>query len=121
MVKEETTMKKMVGILILVFLAMFGMNPWAMAQNDVQSQINMFKDVSSRGQTYGISFELSNDVLKKVTRADIWGPRGARIWVNNTLDLNGIFLSSVNLSLMNSIAGSPRGIIELRSLHHLEI
>ena len=102
-------MKKIFGILMLIFLLVFGLKPLAMAQNNVQSQINMFKDVSSKGQTYGISFEVSNDVLKKVKRVYIWGPAGARIWVNNTLDLNGILLSAVNLSLDEFNRWFPEG------------
>ncbi len=92
-------MKKIFGILMLVFLSVFGMKPWATAQNNVQMQMNMFKDVSSNGETtYGTSFDVSNDVLKNVVRVFVEGPAGRRIWVNNTLNLNGILLSATNLS-----------------------
>jgi hypothetical protein len=101
-------MKKVFGILALVFLVVLGMKTGALAQ-DVEMHINMFKDVSSNGETYGISFELSNDVLKKVTRAFIDGPRGARIRVNNPLNLNGILLSAVNLSLKEFTRWFPEG------------
>jgi len=70
-----------------------------MAQNPVLMSVNMYKNVSSAGETYGISFDLSNDALKKATRVYIQGPKGARIWVNNTLNLNDMALSAVNLSL----------------------
>ena len=90
-------MKRYVGILAAVLFCIGGSG--AMAQDQVQMHISMFKDVSSKGETYGISFDLSNDPLKKATRVYIQGPKGARIWVNNTLNLNDMLLSAVNLPI----------------------
>ncbi len=102
-------MKKLFGILALILLGVLALIPDALAQSNVEMQVKMYKDVSSKGETYGISFELSNDVLKKVTRVYVQGPRGARIWVNNTLDLNGIVLSAVNLSSKEFRRWFPEG------------
>ncbi len=88
--------KKIFGILALFLLLMLAMKTEAPAQ-DIQMNINMFKDVSSKGEAYGISFALSGDLLKKVSRVFIDGPRGRRIWVNNTLNLNDVLLSALNL------------------------
>jgi hypothetical protein len=94
-----TIMKKILGVLVLAFIGILGMETGAMALEQVQTQINMFKDVSSKGETYGISFALSDDALKNVNTVVVDGPRGARVRLNNTLDLNDILLSAVNLSL----------------------
>jgi len=100
--------KKYLVMTALVLLVISGMKTGALAQ-DVEMHITMLKEVSSNGETYGISFELSNDVLKKVTRVFIQGPKGARIWVNNTLNLNGILLSAANLSLEEFNRWFPEG------------
>jgi len=92
-------MKKYSLMMALVLLMLSGMKTGVMAQDQVLMSIEMFKNVSSTGETYGISFNLSDDALKKVTRVYVQGPKGARIWVNNTLNLNGIVLSAANLSL----------------------
>jgi hypothetical protein len=92
-------MKKYLVMTALVLLMISGMKTGAMALEQVQMQINMFKDVSSKGETYGISFSLSDDALKNVSTVIIDGPRGARIRLNNTLNLNDVLLSAVNLSL----------------------
>ena len=102
-------MKKCIGMLILISLFVFGMKPCAMAQDEVQMHINMFKDVSSSGEVYGISFDLTGDKLKKVYRVFVDGPRGRRIWVNNTLNLNQILLSSVNLGIEEFNLWFPEG------------
>jgi hypothetical protein len=102
-------MKKYFLMIALVLLMISGMKTGVMAQNQVLMSVNMFKDVSSKGETYGIRFDLSDDALKKVTRVYIKGPRGARIWVNNTLNLNDIALSAVNLSLDEFNRWFPEG------------
>jgi hypothetical protein len=86
-------------VAILVFVMVLGAKAGIMAQEKVLISVNMFKDVSTLGETYGISFDLADEVLKKVAQVYVWGPKGARIWVNNTLDLNDISLSAVNLTL----------------------
>ncbi len=91
-------MKRIIGILALLLFLILAMKTEAPAQ-DIQMNINMFKDVSSKGETYGISFGLSGDLLKKVSRVFVDGPRGRRIWVNNTLNLNDVLLSALNLGL----------------------
>jgi len=102
-------MKKYFFIGALVLLIISGTKTGAVAQNQVLMFVNMYKDVSSAGETYGISFDLSNDALKKVSRVYIKGPRGARIWVNNTLDLNDMVLSAANLSLAEFNRWFPEG------------
>jgi hypothetical protein len=92
-------MKKGLGMLLLISLFVFGMKPCAMAQDEVQIHINMFKDVSSSGEFYGISFDLTGDNLKKVYRVFIDGPRGWRSSLNNSLKLNRVLLSAVNLGI----------------------
>lgn len=86
-------------IVMLAMVLFFIGGSGVMAQDQVQMHVSMFKDVSSKGETYGISFDLSDDALKKVTRVYIQGPKGARIWVNNTLNLNDMLLSAVNLPI----------------------
>ncbi len=71
-------MKKCLGMLILISLFVFGMKPCAMAQDEVQMRVNMFKDVSSNGEVYGISFDVTGDRLKNVYRVFVDGPRGRR-------------------------------------------
>jgi hypothetical protein len=102
-------MKKYFLMVALVLLMISGMKTGVMAQNPVLMSVNMYKNVSSAGETYGISFDLSNDALKKVTRVYIKGPKGARIWVNNTLNLNDMALSAVNLSLNEFNHWFPEG------------
>jgi hypothetical protein len=102
-------MKKYFYIGVLVVLMISGMKTGAVAQDQVLISIHMFKDVSSKGETYGIRFDLSDDALKKVTRVYIKGPRGARIWVNNTLNLNDMVLSAVNLTLDEFNRWFPEG------------
>jgi hypothetical protein len=92
-------MKKLIGILALIFLIMLGINTAVMAQNEVQMQITMFKDVSLNGETYGISFDVSGEKLRNVTRVLIDGPRGRRIPITNPLKLNLVSVSVDNLSL----------------------
>ena len=104
-------MKKIFGLWVLAFIGILGMNTGAMALEQVQMQINMSKDVSSQGETYGISFALSDDALKNVNTVVVDGPRGARVRLNNTLDLNDILLSAVNLSLEEFNRLFPRAII----------
>ena len=102
-------MKKYFLMIALVLLMISGMKTGVMAQDQVLMSVNMFKDVSSKGETYGIRFDLSDDALKKVSRVYIKGPRGARIWVNNTLNLNDMVLSAVNLSLDEFNRWFPEG------------
>jgi len=97
----------------LVFLMISGMKTGVMAQDQVQMFVNMVKDVSSKGETYGISFDLSGDALKKVARINIKGPKAARITVNNTLNLNDIVLSGVNLSLDEFNRWFPEGTYKI--------
>jgi hypothetical protein len=102
-------MKKYLIMTALFLFLVLGMKTGVMAQNQALMSVNMFKDVSSNGETYGITFDLSGDVLKKVTRVYIKGPKGARIWVNNTLDLNDMVLSAVNLPLDEFNRWFPEG------------
>jgi len=102
-------MKRYRVVMALAFLMISGMKTEGMAQEQVLMSIEMFKDVSSNGEAYGIRFDLSGDALKKVTRVYIQGPKGARIWVNNTLNLNDIVLSAVNLSLDEFNRWFPEG------------
>ena len=102
-------MKKYCVMTAFVFLMVFGTKTGVMAQNPVLMSVNMYKNVSSAGETYGISFDLSNDALKKATRVYIKGPKGARIWVNNTLDLNDMALSALNLPLDEFNRWFPEG------------
>ncbi len=91
--------KLLVTLALFLFLvALSGMKTEAFAQ-DIQMNVNMSKDVSSTGETYGIRFSLSGDQLKKASRIFVDGPRGRRVWVNNTLNLNDILLSALNLGL----------------------
>ncbi len=91
-------------VLFVAVMGMFlggilpGMRTGAMAQDQVQMTVTMFNNISSQGQTFGISFDLSGDALKDVNRVLIDGPRGRRIWLNNTLNLNEVHLASMNLS-----------------------
>jgi len=96
------------AILSSVILILLGM-AFAVQAQDVEMHLNMFKEVSSGGEAYGIRFGLSNDVLKKVSRVFIRGPRGRRIWVNNTLNLNEILLSAVGLSRQEFNLWFPEG------------
>ena len=102
-------MKKWLGMLILISVFVFGMKPCAMAQDEIQMRVNMFKDVSSNGEVYGISFELAGDKLKNAARIFIDGPRGKRVWVNNAVDLNQILLSAVDLSIDQFNRWFPEG------------
>ena len=102
-------MKKYFLIGVLVLLMISGTKTGVMAQNPAPMFVNMYKNVSSAGETYGISFDLSNDALKKVTRVYIQGPKGARIWVNNTLNLNDMALSAINLPLDEFNRWFPEG------------
>ena len=118
--RRNVRMKKYLVMAALVLLMISGIKTGALAQ-DVEMHITMLKEVSSNGGTYGISFELSNDVLKKVTRVFIQGPKGARVWINNTLNLNGILLSAANLSLEEFDRWFPEEVIKSISPHrHLE-
>ena len=101
--------KKIPGILAFAFIVISGMNTGATAQEQVQMNVTMSKNVSSTGQTYGISFDLSNDALKSVSRIIIDGPRGPRIRLNNPLNFNDIVLSAVNLSLDEFNSLFPEG------------
>ncbi|HSB04592.1 MAG TPA: Ig-like domain-containing protein [Thermodesulfobacteriota bacterium] len=102
-------MKKWLGMLILISVFVLGMRPCAMAQNEIQMRVNMFKDVSSSGEVYGINFELVGDRLKNAARIFIDGPRGKRVWVNNAVDLNQILLSAVDLSIDQFDRWFPEG------------
>ena len=103
-------MKRYFVLMALVLVMVSGMKTEVAAQDQVLMSIEMFKDVSSAiGETYGIRFDLSGDPLKKVTRVYIQGPKGARIWVNNTLNMNDIVLSAVNLSLDEFNRWFPEG------------
>jgi hypothetical protein len=102
-------MKKSLGILILISVFVFGMKPCAMAQDEIQMRVNMFKDVSSNGEVYGINFDLAGDKLKNVARVFVDCPKGRRVWVNNTVDLNQILLSSVNLDIDQFNRWFPEG------------
>jgi hypothetical protein len=101
--------KKSSGILALVFLVMFGIGTGALAQGQVQMQITMYKDASSAGETYGASFDFYGDDLRKAAKVMIDGPRGKRIWVNNSLKLNRISLSVDSLSFADFDLWFPEG------------
>lgn len=96
-------------IFVFIFFVVSGVGSSGWAQDAVQTRINMVKDVVTTNETYGVSFTLAGDLLKKVTRVLIDGPKGRRIWLNNTLDLNEIFLSSANLSLEDFNYWFPEG------------
>jgi len=102
-------MKKCLGMLILISVFVFGMKPYAMAQDEIQMRVNMFKDVSSNGEVYGINFDIAGDKLKNAFRVFVDAPRGRRVWVNNTVDLNQILLSAVNLSIDEFNRWFPEG------------
>ena len=101
--------KKVSGILALVCLLMLGIRTGALAQGQVQREITMSKDASSAGESYGVSFDFYGDDLRKVIRVMIDGPRGKRIWVNNSLKLNRISLSVDNLSFTDFDLWFPEG------------
>ena len=89
-------MKKLLVTLALFLVPLWGMKTEVFAQ-DIQMSVNMYKDFSSKGETYGASFSLLGDRLKKASRIFVDGPRGKRIWVNNSLNLNDVVLSALNL------------------------
>lgn len=102
-------MKKMFGILAVIFLSMLGMKADVMAQNEVQMQINMYKDVSSHGESYGVSFEVSGEKLRKVTKIVIDGPRSRPMPVTNPLKLDQVLVSVGNLSFDDFKFWFPEG------------
>jgi len=103
-------MKKVFGIWIFfAFIVVLGVNTGVTAPQQVQMNITMFQDVSSNGTSYGISFDLSNDALKNVSRILINGPRGGRITLTNPLNLNDLVLSTDNLSLNDLNRWFPEG------------
>ena len=106
-------MKKAFGILMVAFIVILGMDTGVMAQEQVQMNISMSKNVSSKGDTYGISFDLSNDTLKTVSRIVIVGPRGQRILINNPLNLNDLHLAVVNLGLNEFNRLFPEGYYKI--------
>jgi len=101
--------KKTAGILALVFLVMFGIGTGALAQGQVQMQITMYKDASSAGETYGVSFDFYGDDLRRAARVMIDGPRGKRILLSNSLRLNRISLAVDGLSFPEFDIWFPEG------------
>ena len=109
-------MKRCFVMMALVFLTISGMKTEVMAQDQVSMSISMYKNFSSAGETYGISFDLSNDALKKVTSVSIKGPKAPKIVANNPLDLNDMALSAVNLSLADFNRWFPEGNYKISTI-----
>ena len=86
-------MKKFTVIFVLVFLAVIGLNKYervAWAENDVEMDIDLFKYVSSDGESYEI--EIGGEDVKKVKTATIKIPSGKKMKLKNSFGLDEIGL-----------------------------
>ncbi|MCR4319218.1 MAG: Ig-like domain-containing protein [Candidatus Brocadiaceae bacterium] len=88
-------MKKFMVIFVLTFLAVVGLNKYegvAWAENDVEMGIDLFKYVSSDGESYDIAIEIGGEDVKKVKTATIKIPSGKNMKLKNSLGLDEIGL-----------------------------
>lgn len=99
-------MKKFMVIFVLTFLAVVGLNKYegvAWAENDVEMDIDMFKYVSSDGESYEIEIEIGGEDVKKVKTATIKIPSGKNMKLKNSLGLDeiGLWASYSNYNEFN--------------------
>jgi Bacterial Ig-like domain len=106
-------MKKLVITLGLTFFLILALKTGAMAQDEVQKRITMYKNISSLGESYGIDFELWGANLKKVSRFSIRVPDGKRIQFNNRLNFNNFLFSSDNMNSTQFSRQFPEGIYKI--------
>ena len=87
-------MKKFMVIFVLTFLAVMGLNKYeglAWAENDIEMDVDLFKYVSSDGESYKIEIEIGGEDVKKVKTATINTPSG-KMKLKNALGLDEIGL-----------------------------
>ena len=88
-------MKKFMVIFVLTFLAVMGLNKYeglAWAENDIEMDVDLFKYVSSDGESYKIEIEIGGEDVKKVKTATINTPSGKKMKLKNSLGLDEIGL-----------------------------
>lgn len=88
-------MKKFMVIFVLTLFAMIGLNKYervAWAENDVQMDIDLFKYVSSDGESYEVEIQIGGEDVKKVKIATIRTPSGKKMMLMNSLGFDDIGL-----------------------------
>jgi hypothetical protein len=102
-------MKRFAAIFSLVFLMIFCLKTSVMAQDEIQKYITMSKDISSRGEFFGIKFDLFGEKLKKVNKVSIDVPQGRKIVVSNQLQFNKFLFASDKMSFNEFSRRFPEG------------
>jgi len=102
-------MRKFTVIFALAFLFVLGFNNTIVAQDDIEMDIDMFKDVYSHGEYYGIELDTAGNDVKNVKHLLIEVPNGKRMRLRNTLRLNDIALDACGMSYEEFKNGFPEG------------
>lgn len=105
-------MKRLAITLGLTFFLIFTLKTGAMAQDEIQKRITMYKNISSQGESFGIDFELWGENLKKVSKFLILVPNRKKIQFNNRLNLNNFLFSSDNMDFTQFSRQFPEGEYE---------
>jgi hypothetical protein len=106
-------MKRLAITLSLTFFLILALKTGAMAQDEVQKRITMYKNISSLGESYGIDFELWGENLKQVSRCSIRVPDGKKIQFNNRLNFNNFLFSSDNMTSAQFNRQFPEGLYKI--------
>jgi hypothetical protein len=111
--KGGSNMKRVVCFFIGFMSLVLMTGTYALAIDTVQFRIDMYKDVTSIDETYGIQFSVYGDTLRDAARIFVDGPKGRRIQLNNTLDLNEIFMIARHLPYEDFNRWFPEGVYKL--------
>lgn len=114
MVRNEggMKMKRLAITLGLVFFLIIALLTGAMAQDEIQERITMYKNISSQGESFGIDFQLWGENLKKVSKFLILVPNRKKIQFSNRLNFNNFLFSSDSMNIAQFSRQFPEGEYE---------
>ena len=106
-------MKRLAITLGLTFCLIFTLKTGAMAQDEIQKRITMYKNISSQGESYGIEFQLWGENLKEVRKFSIRVPNGKKIQFSNRMNFNNFLVSTDSMNFTQFNRQFPEGEYEI--------
>lgn len=110
LLKEADAMKRIMTVCALFFVLVFGFNCNSFAENGIEIDVDMWKDVSSHGEYYGCEIEIEGDGVKDVNWVLVLVPSGELLCVRNTLGLNALVFEAWGMSYEEFASRFPEGL-----------
>lgn len=102
-------MKRIMTVCALFFVLVFGFKCNSFAENGIEIDVDMWKDVFSHGEYYGCEIDIEGNGVKDVNWILVLDPSNEMLCVRNTLGLNELGFEASGMSYEEFASKFPEG------------